>query len=603
MSDLTSSANCVEWNLDDLYLSPDDPRFEQDYQALTERIARFAETYRGKINVPSLAAETLYAAIVEYEAILQLQSRASAYAGLRFAADTSDKQRGAFMQKIMERDSQLSIPMIFFDLELAKVEDGVLEPLFEYDGLEKYRHFIDNVRKYRAHVLTEVEEALLEETANTGARAFRRLFEELTSQLVFEIDGAKLSQAEILARLYSPDRDVRREAARVFSIVLAENTSTAAFIHNTLMQDKNVQDRLRKYACAEESRHLSNELDQETVDLVVDTCVRNYGLVSRFYKIKREVLGIDELKHYDRYAPLSQSDPVVEWPQAREMVLSSFGDFSATMRDVAEKFFDNGWIDAAPRKGKRSGAFCAYITPDLHPYIFQSYLGRSRDVMTLAHELGHGVHAYLSREQTLVNYHGTLPLAELASTFGEMLVFDNLQHKADDLERLALLAGKIEDTFATIFRQSTMYRFEKLIHSHRREQGELSPDDFNNYWQRCMTEMFGDSVTLEDEHKVWWSYVPHFINTPFYVYAYSFGETLVLSLYEKYRQEGQAFTDKYLSVLRCGGSKSPFDLMAMVDVDLRDPAFWQGGMNVLEREVSEFEALWQKIGTLSPKGA
>jgi len=486
----------------------------------------------------------------------------------------------------------LSLLLLFFELELAKVDEALVETLLVDPEVAKYKHYIHTVRLYRDHMLSETEERLLEETANTGGRAFKRLFDQVTSTATFKLNGEELSQSEILTRLYSADRDTRKAAASAFSEGLNTNLDTITFIYNTLLQDKNVKDRLRNYTYPEQSRHLSNELTPEIVETVVNACTSNYGVVSRYYKIKKEILGLSELTHYDRYAPLFQAKEKVKWNQAKEIVLSSFNEFSPLMRDTAQEFFDKGWIDAAPRKGKRGGAFCAYVTPDLHPYVLQSYMEQSRDVMTLAHELGHGVHSSLSRVQSYFNFHGTLPLAELASTFGEMLVFEQLQRRSSPEELLALYAGKIEDSFATIFRQASMYRFEQAIHKHRREKGELSKADYAGYWQSSIQEMFGDSLTLGEEHQSWWSYVGHFVGSPFYVYAYSFGELLVLSLYQKYKVEGPAFTSKYLDLLRAGGSLSPQQLMDKVDVNLADPSFWQGGVDVLAQEVSDFEALW-----------
>ncbi len=592
-TNVATSASGISWNLSDLFSSPDDPRIEQTLTSCMSRAVKFQETYQGKINTPDLTAATLVAAIKEYESISQELAKPHVYASLRFSADTSDPANGAFLQKMMEKDTEISIPVIFFSLDICKIPDEVLTPLLSDPELAKYGHFLETTRAFRDHMLSETEETLLEETANTGARAFRRLFEEITSKLKFQYKGQELSQSELLAKLYEADREERRMSAESFSAGLNTVAPTLAFISNTLMQDKNVKDRLRKYKTAEQSRHLSNELSAETVELVATTCENNYSLVNRYYKIKRDVLGLDKLTHYDRYAPLFESDRKVVWNDARALILEAFDAFSPVMSAAAQDFFDKEWIDAAPRPGKRGGAFCAYATPDVHPFILMSYLERSRDVMTLAHELGHGVHSYVSRGQTYFNFHGTLPMAELASTFGEMLVFENLQKDADAKERLALLAGKIEDSFATIFRQATMYRFEQALHKHRREKGELTLQDFGGYWQTAIQNMFGDSLELGDEHKVWWSYISHFIGSPFYVYAYSFGELLVLSLYKMYKKEGATFPEKYLSVLRAGGSLSPQQLMDKVGVKLDDATFWQGGMDVLAAEIAEFEGLWK----------
>jgi oligoendopeptidase F len=325
---------------------------------------------------------------------------------------------------------------------------------------------------------------------------------------------------------------------------------------------------------------------------VIDVCRENYGLVSRFYTVKRGILGLEELTHLDRYAPLFEAEREVSWDEAKQIVLTSFAGFSQEMADRAAEFFDQNWIDAEPRKGKRGGAFCSYLTPDTHPVVFQSYLNKSDDVMTLAHELGHGVHASFSREQSYFNFHGTLPLAELASTFGEMLVFENLVSEASTKDKLALYAEKIEGVFATIFRQAAMFRFEQRSHQARRTEGELAPEDFSAIWQEEMQAMFGDSVKLGDEHRHWWLYVSHFFASPFYVYAYSFGELLVLSLYQIAKEKGPAFADDYTKLLKLGGSKSPKELMALVGIDLDDREFWLGGFRALEGLVAEFERLW-----------
>ncbi len=434
----------------------------------------------------------------------------------------------------------------------------------------------------------------MEELANTGGRAFDRLFDETTATATFDLNGEELTQAQIIAKIMDPDRETRRMAAAAFTEGLQKQSRTLTFIFNTLLQEKNVKDRLRKFSSPQESRHLANELTEETVSLVVDTVVRNYPLVARYYKIKREILGLDKLTHYDRYAPLFEAEEIITYPEAQQIVLEAFGDFSPEMRLRASDFFDKNWIDAPATKGKVGGAFCSYVTPDKHPYVLMNYLGRMKDVMTLAHELGHGVHASLSRSQSLLNFHGTLPLAELASTFGEMLVFEKVTQQASLKDKLALYAEKIDGALATIPRQTAMYRFELAIHNHRRMKGELTTEDFGEHWQREVQLMFGDSVELGDEHRLWWSYIGHFTGSPFYVYAYSFGELLVMSLYQQSKKEGKAFADKYLGMLESGGSLTPQELVSKVGVTLNDSAFWQGGFDVLARLVDDFEALWRE---------
>lgn len=584
--------NDVHWNLGDLYSGLDDPRIGETLDQAMASAEKFQADYKGKIDSQDLTAETLGAAIREYESLYAEAGRPGAFASLLFTTNTSDPAYGAFLQKMREHGTELSLPTLFFDLELAAAPSEIIDPLRDSPEVAPYKHYVDTVRLYRDHMLSETEERLLEETANTGARAFRRMFSEITSNSVFHLNGEELNQSEILSKLYDADREVRRSAAEAFTAGLQNNLPSIMFISNTLLQDKSVKDRLRHYTYPEQSRHMANELRKETVDLVVDTVARNYPLVARYYTVKREILGLDTLTHYDRYAPLFEADGVVTYPEAREIVLDAFGSFSPNMGQLAAEFFDKGWIDVPPGKGKQGGAYCSSVTPDLHPYVFLNYLGRMRDVTTLAHELGHGVHGSLARAQTLLNFHGTLPLAELASTFGEMLVFEKLLEKATLKDKLAMYAGKIEDSLATIPRQTAMFRFEQAIHNHRRTEGELTPEQFGEYWQREIQAMFGDSVELGEEHRDWWSYVSHFISTPFYVYAYSFGELLALSLFQKAKIGGPEFAEKYFDMLRAGGSLTPQELMDKVGVNLDDPAFWQGGFTVLEGFVAKFEEIW-----------
>ena len=594
----TSLDNQVHWDLSDLFSAMDDPRIAETLDSALARAEQFQRDYKGRLSRPDLDADTLLAAVQEYEALHQEAAKPAVYAALLFTTNTGDPARGAFLQMVRERGTALALPLLFFDLELSALPEDVFARLVAAPVLAPYAHFLQTLRLYRDHLLTEPEERLLEETANTGARAFRRLFSETTSNTVFHVNGEDLTQAQVVALLSDADRETRRAAAAAFTEGLSGNLRTVSFLFNTLLQDKNVKDRLRRYSYPEQNRHMANELSPEIVALVVDTVTRNYPLVARFYHVKRDILGLDTLTHYDRYAPLFQAGGVVSFPEAQRIVLDAFGDFSPTMRAAAAEFFQGHWIDAPPAKGKEGGAYCQYVTPDLHPYVFMNYLGRSRDVMTLAHELGHGVHASLSRGQTLLNFQGTLPLAELASTFGEMLVFERVQARASLKDTLALHAQKIDDSLATIPRQTALYRFEQAIHRHRREKGELTPEQFGDYWQAEVQAMFGDSVQIGDEHRVWWSYISHFVNTPFYVYAYSFGELLALSLYRQAQTGGPAFAEKYLEMLRMGGSLTPQQLMARVGITLDDPAFWQGGFDVLADLVGRFEQLWQEYKPL-----
>ena len=594
------SPPAVRWDLSALFDGIDDPRIASTWEGLYSRADDFASRYRGKINSPDLTPSLLAAALKEVEGIATDAAKPGNYGGLLFAADSSDPKIGAFYQSQMERSTELQVKLMFFELELQAAPDDVISALIEEPELESYRHYIKVSRQYTPHRLSEAEEVILEETANTGHRAWTRLFDELLSNYKFKfIDPAsgeekELSEQETVDLLREPDRATRLAAGDALSAGLVDMERTLVFLFNNLLQDKRVEDRLRKHPYAEHSRHLANELDKETVDLVIKLCKENYGAVERFYRLKKDILGLTELSHVDRYAPLFETSEKVDWDRARQIVLDSFGEFSQELRDRADDFFRESWIDAEPRKGKSGGAFCAYITPDTHPVILMTYLNKMDNVGTLAHELGHGVHASLSREQSYFNFHGTLPLAELASTFGEMLVFEKLVGQASVKDKLSLYAEKIESVFATVFRQAALFSFEQRAHYARRDQGELTAEQFGDIWHEEIQAMFGSSVTLGEQHRRWWSYISHFIQAPFYVYAYSFGELLVLSLYQKAKLEGPSFEAKYLEVLRLGGSRTPEELMAIVGVDLKSEEFWRGGFAAIDKLVGDFEELWRE---------
>lgn len=593
----------VRWDLSALFSSMDDPKIASTWDLLDRRAEAFESEYRGHIDTPELGATTLEAALREFESISAEAAKPLNYAHLLHACDAASPAIGAFMQKQMERASALSVRTMFFHLELQAAPEGAVAKALEDPRLAHFAHFVKLVRALSPHSLSEAEEIILEETANTGSRAWVRLFEEVTSSHPYPYRDPKtgsettLSQEEILDKLRDADRAVRQAAADGFSEGLKEQQRVLVFIYNNLLQDKKVEDRLREHPYPEHARHLANELDKPTVDLVMRLCKDHYSLVARYYEVKRRILGLEKLTHIDRYAPLFEAESEVPWDDAIDLIARSFGEFHPALGARAQEFADRNWIDAEPRPGKRGGAFCSYNTPDTHPVVFLSYLNKPDDVMTLAHELGHGVHASLSREQTYVNFHGTLPLAELASTFGEMLVFENLVAQASKPDQLALYADKIEGVFATVFRQAAMFRFEQLCHETAREEGELTAERFAELWQSEIQAMFGDSLELGEQHRMWWSYVSHFIAAPFYVYAYSFGELLVLSLFERGKQEGDAFATRYVDLLRLGGSRSPEELMATVGVDLRSEEFWRGGFQAIQRMVEQFEALWAEAGT------
>lgn len=585
----------VRWNLSALFDSIDDPKVDLAWEAIESRVEKFNEEYRGKVAM--LSPLHLAEGLAEYEAILVELTKPITFAHLLYSCDSATPEVGAFLAEQMERMSATNVRLLFFDLEIQEIASDRADVLIQDPALDAYRHHLLTVRRYCDHKLSEPEEVILEETANTGCRAWVRMYEELLATHTFRVykpkeDGpSEMTEPEVLALLRDPDREIRVAAANALTVGLEELERAFVFTYNTLLQDKKVGDRLRKHPYAEHSRHLANELEKETVDLVVSMCAENYGLVSRFYHRKRELLGLPELTHVDRYAPLHESAEKKEWSEGKEIVLDSFGSMSPTLRNRAAEFFDAGWIDAEPRKGKQGGAFCNYNTPDTHPVVFMNYQNKLDDVMTLAHELGHGVHASLSRDQSYLNYQGTLPLAELASTFGEMLVFERIVKEATPQDQLALYAEKVEGVFATVFRQAALYHFEVRAHTARREEGELSADRYGEIWQEELTRMFGDSVVMGEQHRKWWMMIGHFFFAPFYVYAYSFGELLALSLYAKAKNEGGEFVERYIEMLRRGGSQSPQELMDYVGVDLNSREFWQGGFDAIERLVAEFERL------------
>lgn len=574
------------WDLSLLYDGIDDPRLTADVEAQIQRAHRFAETFRGRINSADVTAERLLEAVREYEEIYRLAARPRVYAGLVYAADTSDPRHGALVQRLTERGSEIRNALLFFELELCALPPAQFDALVAEPLLEPYRHYLCKEREQAAHRLSEPEERILEEKANSGGRAFRRLFDEVSSNYQFTLrvhgEERRLVGAPLLALLHDPDRDTRRAASEALTAGLRDQSRVLGLTFNTLLLDKSINDRLRRFEYPEQARHLANELDRDTVETVTEVCVRGYPIVADYYRLKGRLLGIKPLTHYDRYAPLSKAVSDIPYERAREMVLSAFGGFDYTVRDAAAGFFTGSRIDTPVRPGKQGGAFCASVDADIPPYVLMNYTGLPRDVMTLAHELGHGIHGCLAQRQSYLNYQPVLPLAETASVFGEMLVFERLlSDLPTDQERLALLCEKIEDTFATTFRQIALYRFEQAIHRQRREAGELPVETINGIWQGMTQEMFGDAVALGEDHAWWWLYIPHFVHLPFYVYAYAVGELLVLSLYARYRQEGAAFVPRFRELLAAGGSKRPQELLTAVGIDIRRREFWEGGVALI----------------------
>ncbi len=585
-----TGAEDVAWNLNDLYAGIDDPAIERDMDSADARADRLAEQYRG--HIAELDAAGLHDMVAEYEAILEIAQKLGGYAFVHWSTNTEDAARGALRQKVEERGARLQQKLVFVELEWAKVPDEKADELIADPLLARWRHWLEVVRLQRPYQLSEPEEKILAEKSVTGRSAWARFFHEVIGASRYEWDGQSVPLQTVLTRLYDEDRAVRQRAAEVVTNGLKQMIRTTTFVFNTLLADKASDDRMRGFPTWISARNLSNQVKDESVQALVDAVTSRYDIVARYYHLKKKLLGLDELLDYDRYAPLPAADRFYTWNEGCQIVLNAYRQFTPRMAEIASEFFEKHWIDAPVRPGKIGGAYSAGMTPSTHPYIFLNYEAKSRDVMTLAHELGHGVHQYLARQQGLLHADTPLTTAETASTFGEMLVFkDMLARETDPKVRLAMLTSKIEDSFATVFRQIAMNRFEHAIHTARREKGELATEQFNEFWLETQRAMFQGSVTMTDNYGFWWSYVPHFTDYPGYVYAYAFGELLVLALYARYEQDGGDFVDAYLAMLSAGGSDWPHEIVKPLGVDLTNPDFWQRGLNILDNMVSESERM------------
>jgi oligoendopeptidase F len=587
------------WDLEPLVEGEGQEGVERRLSDALGRASSFAERHAGKLG--ELSSMQLRDAMGELASIYELVARAGYYASLRFSTDTADPANGALLQLVQEQETQIQTKLLFFELEWAALSDERAEELLAGEGLEFCAHHLRNVRRYREHLLSEPEEKILAEKSLTGASAWTRLFEELTSAIEVTLpDGGQAALDVALSRLQLADRDVRRATAEAVTAALAPGLRTRAFLFNTLLADKATDDRLRSYPHWLAARNLANEASDESVQALIEAVRARYEIPRRWYRLKARLLGVERLADYDRMAAVTEDEVSFTFAQAREIVRDCYASFSPELGALVERFFAERRIDAPVRPAKRGGAFCAAAVPSVYPYVLLNYTSRRRDVLTLAHELGHGVHFALAARQGVFHQSTPLTLAETASVFGETIVFGRLLGEdTTPASRLALLAENLEDTIATVFRQVAMNRFEQLVHTNRRERGELSVDRLGELWAESQSEMLGDSVELSDGYRTWWSYIPHFIGSPGYVYAYAYGQLLALSVYERYEQTGPELVPRYLEMLAAGGSRSPEELGAIVGVDLADPGFWTAGLDLVERQLEEAEAAAEASGRLS----
>ena len=596
MADSTADADpgpLPEWNLGDLYPADDAPEFAGDLARARAGAAAFARRHRGAISgLGAGDGQRLAAAIGEYEALADLIGRIAAYASLRHAGNTTDPAIAKFYGDTRAAINELTSELLFFELELNRIDADAIERAMAEPALARFRPWIENVRKERPYQLSDEIEKLFHEKALTASAGWVRLFDRTMADLRFEVAGRTLALEPTLHLLLSPGEEVRRDAAGALAATLERNLPLFAHITNTLARDKEISDRWRGFADVADSRHLANQVEREVVDALVESVTRAYPRLShRYYALKAKWFGKDRLDHWDRNAPLPRApERVVSWDEARSTVLDAYAGFAPQMASIAERFFDRGWIDAAMRDGKAPGAFSHPTTPSVHPYVLMNYQGRPRDVMTLAHELGHGVHQVLAAPHGALMAPTPLTVAETASVFGEMLTFRRLlAGTAEATERNALLASKVEDMLNTVVRQIAFYSFERAVHTERRT-GELTAARLGELWLEIQGLSLGPSIRLGPGYETFWAYIPHFIHSPFYVYAYAFGDCLVNSLYALYERAEEGFAARYLDMLAAGGTRSHRELLEPFGLDAGDPAFWDAGLAMISRMIDELEA-------------
>jgi oligoendopeptidase F len=584
-----------EWNLADLYQGMDDPQIARDLDRSDVESVAFEEQYKGKLNLLAAApgaGTALAEAVKRYEALDDLMGRLISYAGLIHSGNSIDPQRAKFYADMQERITAASTHLLFFVLELNRLDDAVLNAAMADPALGHYRPWVEDVRKEKPYQLEDRIEQLFHEKSVTAYSAWNRLFDETIATLRFKVGTKSLAIEPALNLLQDPNEKMRKAAAQAIAHTFKENLRTFALITNVLVKDKEISDRWRGFADVADARHLSNRVEPEVVAALVKAVRDAYPRLShRYYALKARWFGKKRLAYWDRSAPLPKVPArTIGWNDAKATVLTAYGAFSPEMAAIAERFFDNNWIDAPVRPGKSPGAFSHPTVPSVHPYVLLNYQGKPRDVMTLAHELGHGVHQVLAAPNGPLMAPTPLTLAETASVFGEMLTFRKLLANAERKERKAMLAAKVEDMINTVVRQIAFYTFERSVHTERR-QGELTAERINALWLDVQHESLGPAIDFRPGYEVFWGYIPHFIHSPFYVYAYAFGDCLVNSLYAVYEQANEGFAERYLDMLAAGGTKHHSELLAPFGLDARDPAFWQGGLGVIERMITELEGM------------
>ncbi len=582
-------ATLPSWNLADLYPAPDSRELEADFAAATTAAQAFATRWTGRLATASGA--DIAAAIAEFERIDETLGRLLTYAQLLFAADATNATIARFTQSVNERVTTISAQLIFFTLELNRLDEATLAPRLADPALARYAPFLRDLRVFADHQLSDELEKLLHEKDITGRAAWNRLFDETIAGLRANVDGQELTVTDTLNLLSDPDRARRQAAGHAIGTLFAHHIKLFSLITNTLIKDKEIIDSWRHYPSPQSYRNRSNMVEDAVVDALTSAVRASYPrLAHRYYALKAKWLGLEKLQHWDRNAPLPGDDDAhIPWPQARRIVLDAYGAFSPELATIGARFFDHGWIDAALRPGKSGGAFSHPAVPSVHPYILMNYHGRTRDVMTLAHELGHGVHQVLAAGQGHLMAGTPLTLAETASVFGEMMTFRALlDAQTDPARRRIMLAGKVEDMLNTVVRQIAFYSFEQRLHAERRG-GELLPERIGEIWREIQTESLGPAFEFSPEYDVFWAYVPHFVHSPFYVYAYAFGDCLVNALYAVYRSGHPGFADKYLAMLRAGGTLRHKELLAPFGLDASDPAFWSRGLDIIAGFIDELE--------------